>query len=313
MHFRRGDVFIRTPASQTARLCDPEDWRVIWSQMQRNIRQSVSFSSAADETDDETEDPYTTEYEEEEQNFRLPFGVVTTMGIVELELRPETYIKDRVPRGRLREVLRSARATAVIQSAGKTIATPYEQTELRNTLSGIMLVRNSLENREFESGILRSSGFLMFRRIWPEEYNENGAIEMLDRKLPFLGLALQLRLLLDFASRFVQAIASSEEVMDVTVVVGGLANRTIDDDSRRYGVPVPSLSALGGPGHAGTEQGVVLRRSVTVGDLAACHASVAVEVYQDVLWSFGIDASSMAVTALQGGSSPEEISGKAGN
>lgn len=98
--------------------------------------------------------------------------------------------------------------------------------------------------------------------------------------------------------------------MELTAAVGGVANRTVDNDSSRYGVPAPSLSAFGGPGHAATEQGVVLRRLVTVGDLAACHASLAVEVYQDVLWSFGIDASSMAMTALQGGSSPEEISGK---
>ena len=304
VHFRRGDVFIRTLASQTARLCDPDDWRSIWIQMERNIRGSVTFDEGDDAGDDrsveDARESYDAEYREEEVNFRLPFGVPTTVGTIELNLRPEAYIRDRIPRTRLKPALTSARASLVVPTLGKIVATPFIETELRNTYNGIMLVRNCPELHECEGGVLRTSGYLMYRRILPTEYDEKNMLQELDRKLPFLGLALELRLLLEFAARLSQMMATDVDKIDLAVAVAGLANRRVEDDSQLYSVSVPSVASLGGPGYPGTEQAATLRRKISVEELASSHDGLAVELYQEALWGFGIDASAMAVAALQG-------------
>jgi hypothetical protein len=144
------------------------------------------------------------------------------------------------------------------------------------------------------------SGYLIFRRILLDEYNANNTIEMIDRKLPFLALALQLKLLLQFVAQLAQLVASNEEVIELSVAVGGLANRAVEDDSEHYGIAVPSLSSLGGPGYPSTEQSAALSRKMSVEDLTACCDSLAVEIYQEALWGFGIDVSTMPVASLQG-------------
>ena len=79
---------------------------------------------------------------------------------------------------------------------------------------------------------------------------------------------------MEFAARLSQLMVSSDERIDLVVAVGGLANRTVEDDSNRYGVTVPSLSSLGGPGHSGTEQTAALRRKLQVDELTARHNSL---------------------------------------
>jgi hypothetical protein len=306
-HFRRGDVFIRTPASQTTRLCEPDDWRDIWSQMARNVRGSVTFDEAGDsgeaeagEADERARDEYDAEYPEEEINFRLPFGVPTTVGIVDVTLRPETYMRDRIPRMKLKGALEAAPTSVTVPGAGVVAAMPFAETEFRNTYSGVMMVRNCPELHECESGVLRTSGYLIYRRILPTEYDEHNTLQRLDRKLPFFGLALQLKLLLEFAARLSREMAASEERIDLAVAVGGLANRTVEDDSERYGVAVPSLASLDGPGYPGTEQVASLWRRMSAEELLGSRDSLAVELHQDALWAFGIETSAMAGAALQG-------------
>lgn len=131
----------------------------------------------------------------------------------------------------------------------------------------------------------------------------------MDRKLPFLSLALQLKLLLEFAARLSKEMGASNEQIDFVVAVGGLANRIVEDGSGQYGVAVPSLASLGGPGHAGTEQVASLQRKMTVEDFVASHESLAVELYEEALWGFGIEASAMAVRASQGHFKPVSIAG----
>ncbi|MGC2634214.1 MAG: hypothetical protein WA215_08380 [Candidatus Cybelea sp.] len=298
-HFRCGDVFIRTAASQTARLSDPDDWRMIWSQMERNIRESVTFGEVGTAGDATSRDSYEAEYEEEEQNFRLPFPIPTTVAVIELQLRPEVYLSDRIPRGKLKDTLASARASAIIPHGGQVANTPFEKCEFRNTRKGVMLMRNAPEVHECESGVLRTSGYLIFRRILPDEYNAANTIEMIDRKLPFLGLALQLKLLLEFGAQLSQLMASNEETIELSIAVGGLANRVVEDDSERYGTAVPSLLALGGPGYPSTEQSAALSRRMSVEDLTACYDSLSVEIYQEALYGFGIEVSAMPAASLQ--------------
>ncbi len=240
-HFRRGDVFIRTPAAQTARLCEPHDWRTIWNQVVRNIRGSVTFDEGMDDEgegveaepdgEDTARSAYDAEYRDEEVNFRLPSGATTTVVRIELMMRPTAYVRDRIPRMKLKSAINAARAS--LDGRESSASTPFADADLRNTHNGVMIVRNCPELRECESGVFRTSGYLIYQRILPPEYDENNTVQF-GRPVPFLGLALELKLVLEFAARLAQQMATDEEGIDIVVAVGGLANRAIEDDSKRF-------------------------------------------------------------------------------
>jgi hypothetical protein len=297
-HYSRGDVYTRTAASQTVRLSDPDDWRNIWSQIRQNVKNSVSFAETL--TPEDSPDPYALEYQEEDQNFRLPWSVTTTTGIVDLSLRPARYQSDRIPRLKLKPTLEASRASLIGPSTSIPETMPYDTgVEFRNTSRGVLFFCNHPEWNRCESGLLRTSGLFVFRRILPEEYNEQKTIESNDRRLRLIGTAVDLTLAVTMLSRLASTIAQPDEEITFVVKIGGLANRRIEDDSLLYGARIPLMLSLGAPGHPSAESTIEVSKRLTVSALDDTKRELASDVYQELLWIFGIEPSTATISQWQ--------------
>lgn len=310
-HFSRGDVFTRTTASQTTRLADPADWQNVWKQVVRNVRNTVTFET--EQSNDEA-DLYELEYEEDLRGHRLPFGVPDTTGRLEISLRPAEYIADRIPRFHLKEIISATRARVIPPTTNIASAMPYEETELQNSSRGIVLVNNHPEWKHSESGILRTSGSLKFRRIFASDFNENNVLDGVNLRLPLIRTAIELTLALSFASRLASSTCKPEEVVNLAIGIRGLANRRVEDDSIYFGARIPVLLATGQVGHPSNEPVVDIRRRLTVSELVDGCRFLAIEAYQELLWIFGIEPSTATVQQWQDafretGAPPTLISG----
>lgn len=296
-HFSRGDVYVRTAAAQTTKICDPEDWRTLWRQIERNVRGSVTFGVATDSADEA--DPYAEERQEDERSYRLPWDVPSTTGTIEVAVRPCSYVVDRVPRLKLKPMLDALRASILVPGNDVPQEMPYrEGAEVRNFGRGVVLFNNHPEWKRCENAVLRCSGSFEFRRILPEDYNAQNTIDANDTKLMLVGAALDLTLALTMAARLATEISDPDELVDMTVAMRGLMNRRIEDDSISYGARIPLLLTVG-LGHSSLEAEVCVARRLSVKQLETTCRELAVEAFQEILWTFGVEPSTATVEGWQ--------------
>jgi hypothetical protein len=100
-------------------------------------------------------------------------------------------------------------------------------------------------------------------------------------------------------SLLASTIAEPDEDIVFDVTIGGPGNRRIDDDSLSYGARLPLLLSLGSPGHPSAEQSVTICKRLTVAALEATARELAAEVYQELLWIFGIEPSTSSISQWQ--------------
>jgi hypothetical protein len=295
-HFSRGDVYVRTAASQTARVADPEDWRTIWNQMAFNVRQSLNVGGNDDSSAD---DPYLEEDRRDEAGHRAYLPIPDSTARIEIVVRPVRYLPDRISRLELKNTLERIRARVVPPGQTTVQAMPYDYgSEVRTFSDGVVLYTQAPQARLLETVQLRTSGSFRLTRIFPEEFRD-GTLQQPGPALPLIGLAIDLTLAWEVVALLARKTSANDaEKFDVEVAVAGIANRRFDDDSLQYGARIP-LSLTLGEGTQSMEARVPVTRRVTGPELAERHRDLAVESYQEILWLFGLEPSASTVSNFQ--------------
>ncbi len=297
-HFSVGDVYIRTAASQTVKLSDPDDWDHVWNQIIRNVKHSVSF--AEPRTDVNSEKEYEKETQDDANNFRFELPLPNTTGILDVRIRPQNYIADRIPRLRLKPTLWEAQALLQRPQTRNADEMPWRDgAVVQNFADGVVLINNNPKWKRIEQAILHTSGSFRLRRVFPEDFNAENMIDGSDKRMALIGAMLDLTLAFCMISQLASKISRGDEVFELAVTIGGLGNRRIEDDSTLYGARIPVLLSIG-PGQNALDNEITIERCLTSERLQRRQRDLAVEFYQDLLWRFGIEPSVSTVAGFQG-------------